>query len=190
VSNHPKALVLCVLLLLLLPGLANATQPLKIPYVTEKLIIDGIAEGYPEQSMQVGKAEVKVAVWEDRIYVHVKATGNGWIAIGFNKLGKGMDGSNLIIGYLDSSGKAAVRNDIGKGWSHSAAIKQGVIEFGVKSEGGSTLLEFSYPLVFEKGYGLNGLEKGLAFTLIVAANDRSFSLTSKHSWRATVDLTL
>ena len=155
-----------------------------------KPVVDGLAEGYGMDAVTAGKAAVSIAIWQDRIFIHVKTKATGWVSIAFNRQGKGMDGGNMIFGYLDSSGKAAVRNDLGRGWSHSATAKQDVSEFAFKVVDGEASFEFSYPLAFASGYGIKGLEAGTVYTMLVACNERSNSLTAKHSWYAKIDFSI
>lgn len=155
-----------------------------------KPVVDAVSEGYGMDAFTVGKATVSIAVWQDRIYVHVKAKATGWVSVAFNRQGKGMDGGNMVFGYLDSSGKPAVRNDLGRGWAHSASLKQDVAEFSFKVADGEASFEFSYPLSFANGYGIPGLQEGTTYTMLVACNERSYSLTAKHSWYGMADFTL
>lgn len=155
-----------------------------------KPVVDSSLEAYGMDAITVGKATVSIAVWQDRIYVHVKAKATGWLSVAFNRQGKGMDGGNMVFGYLDSSGKAAVRNDLGRGWAHSASAKQDVAEFSFKVVEGEASFEFSYPLSFASGYGIAGLTEGTTYTMLVACNERSYSLTAKHSWYGKADFTI
>lgn len=171
-------------------GEASAADPYKVEASAAKLAIDGSDEGYPKTGITAGKAVIKMAVWESTISVHVRMQGAGWISVAFNKQGKGMDGANMVLGYLDNSGKPAVRNDLGKGWTHKQAEKQDVLEGFVSQQSGETAFEFSYPLKFASGYGIAGLEKGGVYTLVVAGNERSNNISSKHTWYAKVDIGL
>lgn len=163
---------------------------LKAGRPTIKPVVDAVAEGYGMDAVTVGKAAVSIAVWQERVFVHVRTKAAGWISVAFNRQGKGMDGGNMVFGYLDPAGKPAVRNDLGKGWSHSASAKQDVAEFSFKVVDGEAYFEFSYPLSFAEGYGIKGLAEGTPYTMLIAYNERSYSLTAKHSWYAKVDFTL
>lgn len=182
------AIGFCILLSLSpVPATAAGT---KVGRPEAKPAVDAVAEGYGMDAVTVGKATVSIAVWQDRVYVHVKAKASGWVSVAFNRQGKGMDGGNMVFGFLDSSGKPAVRNDLGRGWSHSASAKQDVAEFAFKVADGETSFEFSYPLAFADGYGVKGLVEGTTYTMLVACNERSYSLTTKHSWYGKADFTL
>lgn len=154
------------------------------------LLVDGKIDGYLGEPVPLGKAMVRIAVWQDRMFVHVEAKGAGWVAVAFNKAGKGMDGSNMLLGYLDQDGKAQARNDVGRGWSHTVAKVQGAIDVAFVKGQDAVSFEFSYPLAFAEGYALKGIEKSVAFSLILAVNERSFTLNSKHSWAAKADFVL
>lgn len=168
----------------------SAADPYKVAESAAKPAADGSDQGYPDAGITAGKAVVKMALWEDKIFVHVRMQGAGWIAVAFNRQGKGMDGGNMVLGYLDSASKPAVRNDLGKGWTHKQADKQDVLESFVSQQAGVSVFEFSYPLKFASGYGIAGLEKGGVYTLIVAGNERSNNISSKHTWYAKVDIAL
>lgn len=185
--------VLIVTVILILFAFGSSTTiaaTYKAGKAEEKLAVDGVDKGYTAEALSVGKGSVKMAVWQDRVFVLVSMKGSGWIAVAFNKQGKGMDGSNMVIGYVDATGKAAVRNDLGKGWSHSAAAKQAVIEHAVLQADGITYFEFAYPLAFAEGFALKSLEEGSIYSVVVAGNERSFSITSKHTWAAKADFSL
>lgn len=109
-------------------------------------------------------------------------SGQGWIA--FSSKGKGMDGANMVIGYIDSSGKVVARNDLCRGWSHPPAATQGVLEFAVLFSAGATTLEFSCPVKFAPGYGIEGFTKGKEYSIVIAGNDRGGAISSKHKWLA------
>ncbi len=145
VRNIAVFIVSVILALSALGTGAAIAAPYKAEKVAEKLIVDGIDNGYAATALTLGKGSVKMAFWQDRVFVLASMKGSGWIAVAFNKQGKGMDGSNMIIGYLDAAGKAAVRNDLGKGWSHSAAAKQAVIEHAIVQSDGITYFEFVIP---------------------------------------------
>lgn len=188
-----KVILGLILLAALLPfwGFeAASAAPFKAEKVSTKLSMDGVDEGYGEQQLVLGKAAVKMAVWQDRIFVLVSMKGSGWISAAFNRQGKGMDGANMVIGYLDTQGNPAVRNDLGKGWSHSALLEQPKIDFAFRQSEGTAYFEFSYPLAFREGFALKGLEEGITYSLVVAGNERSYSLSSKHTWAAKAEFTL
>jgi len=168
----------------------SAADFYKVEASAARPAVDGADEGYPNAGITAGKAALKMAVWEDRVFVHVSMQGAGWVAVAFNRQGKGMDGANMVIGYLDGAGKPAVRNDLGRGWTHKQAEKQDVLESSVSQQAGQTVFEFSYPLKFAPGFGIAGLEKGGSYTVVLAGNERSNDISSKHTWYAKVNIGL
>jgi hypothetical protein len=192
VKMYRVALMLLLLLCLFVvsgPEVLTA-EVMKVGKATVKPLVDGIDTDYPQASVMVGKASIRMAVWQDKIFVHAKMKGAGWIAIAFNKQGAGMDGANMIIGYLDAAGKGAARNDLGKGWSHAAATKQDISEFVFLKAGEESVLEFAYPLVFSPGFSIKGLDAGGTYSLLISGNENSYSISSKHTWRAKADFSL
>lgn len=168
--------------------LKQAGSAVHTPVVfSAKPVADGKADEYQSPGWNLGKANVRMGVWDEQVWVHAQMSGQGWIAVAFNSKGKGMDGANMVIGSIDSSGQASVRNDLGRGWSHSPAVTQGVLEFAVLFSEGATTLEFSYPVKFEPGYGIGGFTKGKEYSIVVAGNDRGGAISSKHTWSAQGD---
>lgn len=189
-----KVLYLGIAALLLLAASAGfagtvlSADPYKVPTSEAKLLVDGSDEGYIKEGLTVGKATLKISVFEATVFVHVRMQGTGWISVAFNKQGKGMDGANMILGYLDNAGKGTARNDLGRGWTHKQSDKQDITEFYFSQAKGESVFEFSYPLKFAAGYGIAGLDKGGVYSLVVAGNDKSNNISSKHSWYAKAEM--
>ncbi len=152
--------------------------------------IDGSNADYPAAGFQVMDADIYLAYDDSNLYVYLETEGEGWVAVGFNTMGGGMDGANMIIGYLDN-GTAAIRDDVGKGRSHSEASSSMVNEFFFAQDNGRVIMEFSYPLNFQdgEGYNLGGLETGETYSLIFAAHSSSNNV-SQHNRRGSVNFTI
>jgi hypothetical protein len=152
--------------------------------------IDGSNAGYPSAGFQVLDADIYLAYDDSNIYVYLEAEGEGWVSVGFNSSGGGMNGANMIIGYLDGD-TAAIRDDVGQGRSHSEASSSVVKEYFFAQENGMVIMEFSYPLNFQdgEGYNLSGLEPGETYSLIFAANSSSNNV-NQHDRRGSIDFTV
>jgi hypothetical protein len=157
--------------------------------VDRPLAVDGLSEGYPASPLQVAGVEIFLASDGTVIYVHARAQADGWIAVGFNQRGRGMDGSNIILGAVDENGDIVARNDLGRGIRHDPAAADGIIEAVVILEDGYLTLEFSYPAEFpdQNGFALGGITFGEVYSLIAAVHNRSASITQKHTSRGQVD---
>jgi hypothetical protein len=183
-----------LLIMLAIAGCSSSPAPLaddaELPSaarVPQLPPVDGNAEGYPSQPFQVGGVEVYMVHDGTLMQVLVTAEGNGWISVGFNERGRGMDGANMVLGGTDDNGTFLVRNDLGRGWAHSEAVSQGIIDSIVIWEGETMTLEFSYPLNFPEGFRLERISSGEAYSLIVAYNSQSGEITSKHTGRGAMD---
>ena len=156
--------------------------------VEVSLPIDGSHEGYPERPAEAIDAQIHMAHDGDTLYVHVRADIDGWLAVGFNTRGGGMDGANMVIGYLEGD-QAFLRDDVGRGRTHAEAATRAVVDFSFLREDGVRILEFSYPLTFpeDDGYRLAGLEPGEMYTLLVAHNASSDDIGRQHSRFGRVD---
>ncbi len=155
------------------------------PLVEEEISIDGSKEDYPGESITVaGSMEVLMAHDGSSLYLYARSETDGWIALGFNSQGGGMDGANIIIGYLNENDSPAVRNDLGQGHSHSETTN-GVEEYHIERGNGEIVMELAYPLDFptEAGFNLEGLNPGqeTVYTLIAAFNTNSHDPNRQHS---------
>ncbi len=152
------------------------------------LSVDGSVEGYPERPAEVMGMEVHMAHDGDSLYVHLRADIDGWVAVGFNARGGGMDGANMILGYLEGEAPVA-RDDVGRGRTHSEATTASLEEYVLLSHESERILEFSYPLAFPEdvGYRLERVVPGETYTLLVAYHEESDDVGRRHSHFATLD---
>lgn len=135
--------VLCVLLSVVLVSAALAAQNLE--YATGPITVDGIAgpNEYPN-SVLVNGIRLFSALSPDRqtLYLTVTAPTSGWVAVGPGA--SRMNGAFLVLGYHD--GKAAfVREDTGRGWSHTPNREQVALASGVVEADGLTHMEVALP---------------------------------------------
>ncbi len=150
--------------------------------VEVSLPIDGSDEGYPERPAEAIGVQIQMAHDGDSLYVHLRADIDGWLAVGFNVRGGGMDEANMVIGYLDGE-EPSLRDDVGRGRTHAEAATRAVEDFSLLREDGTRILEFSYPLIFpgDVDYRLDGLTPGEMYTLLVAYNASSDDISRQHS---------
>ncbi len=153
--------------------------------------IDGSAEGFLSAPFQSAGADIYLAHDSEMFYVHLEAEVEGWVSVGFNIQGGGMDGANMILGYLDN-GTPTYSDDVGQGRRHSVISSPAVEDFYFFSEGGLTVMAFSYPLTFPEGegYALEELVTGETYTMIVAVHNSSHDISNPHSTRGSVDFTV
>lgn len=153
--------------------------------VEQPLPVDGSNDGYPAGQLEIAGAVVHLAYDDQYLYVYLEAEVEGWIAVGFNQRGGGMNGANMIIGYISDSGAPAFRNDLGQARSHAEAGVSAVDQFYLARSDGKTILEFSYPLAFPSGGGFNveKLVPGEIYSLIVAMHRSSDNIGTQHSVR-------
>ncbi len=153
--------------------------------------LDGSGEGFTAEPFNAAGADIYLAHDGEMLYVHLEAEVEGWVSVGFNTQGGGMDGANMILGYL-ADGVPAYRDDVGQGRRHSEIGSPSVEEFYFSNEGGLTVMAFSYPLIFPdgEGYALEELSAGETYTMIVAVHNSSYDISSPHSSRGSVNFTV
>lgn len=159
--------------------------------VDAPLTIDGSSAGYPAPPIEAMGAMVHMAHDGDYLYLHFELAVDGWVSVGFNRTGGGMDGANMILGYLDGA-SPAYRNDAGRGRNHAEIESPAVDQFYFAVDGGTAIMEFSYPLAFPEGQGfsLEGLTPGEQYTLILAAHSSSQDIDRTHSSRGSANFTV
>ncbi|MGM0653405.1 MAG: DOMON domain-containing protein [Bacillota bacterium] len=153
--------------------------------------LDGSGEGFVSVPFQAAGADIYLAHDDEMLYVYLETEVEGWVAIGFNSRSGGMDGANMILGYLED-GSPAYRDDVGQGRQHTEISSPAVGEFYFSNEGGLTVMAFSYPLAFpeDEGYALDGLVTGENYTMIIGTHNSSHDISSPHSSRGKVDFTV
>lgn len=151
------------------------------------IVVDGSQEGYPaEPVLDDGTAEVYLAHDGEDFFFFARAQSEGWISVGFNEQGRGMDGANMIMGNLENG--AEVRNDLGEGHGHAEVDAPGIEEHYIETTADEVIMEVRYPLAFpDNGFALAGLEPGGEYSILVAYHETSTDPGTKHSQRATTD---
>ena len=165
-----------------LPSMAKVEQP---------LAVDGSSEGYPATPLGVSGAEIYLAHDGNYLYLYLEAEVDGYVSIGFNSPGGGMNGANMILGFLDQE-NPAYSDEIGHPRSHSEADVDAVEEFFLMQENGQMIMELSYPLVFPEGqgYNLNEILPGEEYELIVALHSSSEDISRQHTARGSIDFSV
>ncbi len=158
-------------------------------HVEEPLSMDGSSAGYPTEPIEAAGASIYLAYDEDFIYVLMEADVEGWLSVGFNESGGGMNGANMILGYLTEEGEPAFRDDVGRGHAHSEADVKAISQPYFERSNGRTVLEFAYPINFpdEQGYNVEEIVPGETYSLIVGLHQSSDNIDSKHSTRGMAD---
>lgn len=153
--------------------------------------VDGSGEGFLSRPFQSVGADIYLAHDSEMLYVHLETEAEGWVSVGFNRQGGGMDGANMILGYLDND-TPAYSDDVGQGRRHSKISSPAVEDFFFSSEDGLTVMAFSYPLTFPEGegYALEELVTGETYTMIVAVHNSSHDISTPHSSRGSVNFTV
>lgn len=153
--------------------------------------LDGSGEGFTSEPFNSVGADIYLAHDGSNLYVHMEAEAGGWLSVGFNEQGRGMDGANMILGYLDD-GVSAYRNDVGQGRNHSEISSPSVGAFHFSADNGLAVMAFSYPLEFPQGEGFNldSLNPGETYTMIVGVHSSSHDISNVHSARGSVNFSV
>ena len=184
-----SALLLVTLTLLSSMTPAQPQPSATMPYVKESRVnIDGkVSDGEYAASYKDSLSGVSVYWQHDdsKMWISLESPGTGWVAMGFGPVGVGMDGANLIIGYVeDSSGKVFLSDQLGVGFDHLPDTERGgnddIIEKAGVQVGGRTILEFAYPLVTNDPNDFNLLAGGI-YGFILAYNADRDDLVTMHT---------
>ncbi len=157
--------------------------------VDQPLNMDGSSEDYPKAPVESAGASIYLAYDDDLIYVLMEAEVEGWLSVGINESGGGMDGANMVLGYLTEEGAPAFRDDVGAGRNHSEAGVTVLEQPYFERSDGVTVLEFAYPIIFpaDEGYNVDEILPGEAYSLIIGLHSSSDDIDNIHSARGMVD---
>lgn len=125
---------------------------------------------------------------QSTIYVAIEANAQGWIAVGFGSVNK-MQGSDIIIGYVDQFGITYVTDNWGTApTGHTEdTTSQNILSFAGSQVGGKTVIEFSRYLNTNDVQD-NVIPIGSAMTVIWAYSNTDDN-TSYHTARGTTSIT-
>ncbi|MHA2218183.1 MAG: DOMON domain-containing protein [Candidatus Hodarchaeales archaeon] len=129
------------------------TTAIIMPKITDpQVTIDGVInEGEYGQFIFDPTTETKVYFQHNTtmMIIGLEAPYFGWIGIGFGPSGVGMNGSNIILGFVDQAG-LSIQDNYGIPDNHLPDISTGGTDDIVESEGTEssthTVIEFIYPL--------------------------------------------
>lgn len=83
------------------------------------------------------------------LFIELISPGTGWMSIGFGPSGGGMDGSNIIIGYVEEGNTVTVIDEVGVGRNHFPDTSRGGtddVRVAAGTADGETVIEFIIPL--------------------------------------------
>jgi hypothetical protein len=122
------------------------------------------------------------------LYVGLLSPGTGWAAVGFGAQNK-MAGANIVIGTV-TDGVLTLEDHFGSGpVSHSADRASSLLQRAGSESLGKTILEFALPLVGADPEDVT-LLSGQNVVAILAFHATADNLTTKHTGRSTVRITL
>ncbi len=163
-----------------------------VPFVEDSdVVIDGEV-GDDEYSSTFQDSITKMTVyWEHNgthLYVSVVSQGAGWISIGFGYQEGGMDGANIIIGYVDDkTGDTILSDSVGVEWKHYPDTDRGgqdnIISKAGSQQNGTTVIEFVFPL--DSGDANDHkFEVGRTYGFILAYHPDADNLLEYHASRS------
>jgi len=132
-----------------------------------------------------------VLFWQNDVstlYVGLVGPGTGWVAVGFDAKNR-MQGANILIGAV-TDGTLTLEDQFGSGpFSHRGDRVSSLLQRGGSEVDGKTIIEFALPLATGEADDV-ALTPGQTVTVILAFHSTSDSLTTKHTGRSTVTITL
>lgn len=143
------------------------------------------ADGFKEFTKKDIKLQWKIS--GTNVDIKVSAPTTGWVAVGFDP-SSAMLGANIIIGYVDSSNDAQIRDDYGSGmFSHSADDDDDISNKAGTESNGTTQITFTIPL--NSGDSQDKiLVEGTEYKIILAYGTGD-NFTAQHSVRTSVNVT-
>lgn len=126
------------------------------------------------------------------LLVNVMAPTTGWVAVGFDNV-VAMQEANIIIGYVDSAGEVAIRDDWGTGTvSHASDVSLGGEDNVMDPDGmeadGMTMIHFKIPLDSGDEYD-KPLVPGNNYSVILAYGS-SDSFSAYHTFATSTSIGL
>lgn len=190
--------VLCMLMFLF-TGCGGATSDDNtgsdmpaVPLLSSAAVVDGSPDEYGKTTFEDGDVKIYMGYLDKNIYVCISAPAGGWLSIGFNKAGSGMDGSNMLIGSIDNQGKVLMENDLGQGFSHNSVNSGLPSEYVLTEKDGKLIMEAAYPAKFpsDLGFAVDSLIVGQTYSCIYAWRSDDEDIGQKHNGRGKFDFIL
>jgi len=163
-----------------------------IPFIeTSNVVIDGFI-ATEEYTGFYHEAKTGMDIyWEhdgENMYIGLTSPGAGWTGIGFGPQDTGMDGANIIIGYVaDDTGELDLSDSIGAGWLHESDSEQGSFDNIVDKAGTQTaegtIIEFIFPLS-SGDINDHNFEMNQIYGFFVAFHEASDDFASYHAARS------
>ncbi len=183
---------LAVLVVLILTATSNAApEEATMPYnEVSNVVIDGTLDTNEYAGSYSETATGMNIYWEHNetvMYIGLESPGTGWAGIGFGPVGTGMEGANMIIGYVDdTTEELTLEDNYGQGVDHLSDTSQGgsddiIAKAGSQSQD-KTIIEFMYPLDSGDSPYDYPLEAGSTFGFFVAYHDQNDDLRSYHGF--------
>ena len=94
-----------------------------------------------------------IATWEKigpSIQFSIYGTKNGeddWIGIGFSKINKEMNGTDIILGYFDKNSNGVIKDYYAEGRKIKEDKSQDIFDTGIVRKDGITILKFKRKIV-------------------------------------------
>lgn len=147
-------LFLVSMFLLVLIEEVEAQQAI-VPYVKEsRVVLDGVVRLGEYGGSFLDPATGMSVNWEHNgtvLKVGLVMRCLGWLSLGIGSQGTRMDGSNMIIGYVDKSGVTSVVDEVGVGRQHYPDTQKGgkndILAYAGGQAAGNITIEFEIPLV-------------------------------------------
>jgi hypothetical protein len=132
-----------------------------------------------------------VLFWQNdasTLYVGLVGPGTGWVAVGFDAKNR-MQGANILIGAV-TAGTLTLEDQFGSGpFSHRGDRVSSLLQRGGSEVDGKTIIEFALPLAAGEADDV-ALSPGQTVTVLLSFHSTSDGLTTKHTGRSTVTITL
>jgi hypothetical protein len=190
-------IALTILLYFIQIPITSAQVPV-IPYSpTNEVEFDGMISENEYNGVFIDNLTNIVIHWfhnGTHIFIALDSPGIGWVSIGFGPSGVKMDGSNIIIGYLDENNTLVLLDSIGVGRQHFTDESKGGsydIYSGTGAEiKGRTVIEFIVPLDSKDSLD-HKFEPGNTYGFFLAYQESEKDTSSFHTaFSELFDLTL
>ncbi|MFQ5820315.1 MAG: DOMON domain-containing protein [Candidatus Heimdallarchaeota archaeon] len=191
----PKCLAVLIVLMLGTGCVIANSESLSeafVPYTeTSQVVVDGIIVPEEYTGFYNEPTTGMSIYWEhdgENLHIGLVSPGTGWVGLGLGPQGTGMDGANIIIGYVnDATGVVVLSDSIGEGWLHTSDSNRGGLDNIVEKAGTQstegTIIEFIFPLssgdVFDHNFEIGG-----TYGFFVAYHESSDDFASYHTARS------
>lgn len=184
-------LILMITLFISLSTATGAVKVLSVPYKEDSNVVTDGLIGPDEYGGLYNDTSTHVVVyWEHNgthINVGLVSYGTGWVSIGFGSKNVGMDGANIVIGYIDEEGELVLTDEVGVGRNHFPDVEKGgrddISAKAGSEEEGQTIIEFVFPLVSGDGLDHNFVVNR-TYGFFLGYHESAKDLSTYHSARS------